>query len=598
MNYRSQPLAKLEHYSRNRLLLCSFLAIGLLLGAAQLINLTVIQHSAYTKQAANNLFAQRRLSSPRGNIFDRNGEALATNRKTYSVSFNPYGLKDAPARESLKKVQTIFGAPTDVEIEEILSAKPRTAWHRIARQVEPEVVLPILEQPTDFPGVRWEDDFKREYTHPVSMSLVLGTVSKIAPDEKDVYTRPRYLPDDEVGRSGLEKSREDDLAGQPGIERLEQTARARDTAKSEILQQAFPGKDIHLTIDAALQEKAMSLLAGETGSIVVMDVNSGEVLVMASNPTFSAIDPAAREVNGLPPGFLNRCIRGTFPPGSCFKIVSAAAALKNGVSPLEKTICTGSVKVGGWSRPFYCDARSGHGALNMTQAIQMSCNVYFYELSAKLGPAPIHDMSEVFGFGLPTGVDLSGEQRGNVPTIEQLSPGENTIFAIGQGKLLATPLQVTRAFAALANGGTLVTPHIVSATGNGGELTKSETGPTTATGVPQHDIDIIVEGLARVVSQPGGTAYKVGFPRDWEVVGKTATAENAQKGIDAWFSGFFPRSRPQYAFAVQIESADGHGGDIAGPIAKAIIGDIMNPPPAAEIAKANSPSTSPVISPE
>lgn len=585
MQYRSRPLRDFEHFSRAKLLAWAVVVVCFSLLVAQLLRLTVFQHEKYLSQARENLYITKRLSYPRGNILDRDGVVLATNQKTYALTFNPYGMKDAAAREALGKLGLDETELPESRVDEILATRPRWTRHTLVSGVALERVLPMLERPNDFPGVRVETGFTREYAMPVEFAHVIGYTSAIQPNETKAYPRPRYLPDDRVGRTGLEQRYQDELAGNPGRERLKRDARGARLDDPELLASSEPGKNLYLTLDSRLQKKAMELLRGEKGTIILMEAQSGAVLAMASSPTYDPRNPAGEQTLGMPSGYMNLATRGGYAPGSTMKIVGAATMLRAGADPLRKIICDGDFHLPGWGRAFHCAVRSGHGSVTLADAIKESCNVYFYEAGSELGAEPLFAMAREFGFEEKTGIDLPGERAPKLCAVENPGPGETTNLWIGQGSMLATPIQVARAYAGIATG-SLPTPHVVAAIGLSDDDRKEIVTPHRALNVSAVDRAVIVDGLWRVLNERGGTAFKAEIPRAWDVAGKTGTAENPQGSNDAWFAGFFPRANPTHVFVVHVESTDKHGGEVAGPIAKQMIDAFLHPVSDAQVAGA------------
>ncbi len=567
MKFRSQPLREFSHFLSARSLITRGGLLLLAILIVQLFRLSVVQNASYVARAEGNLSLTRRLSPPRGNIFDRNGVPVATNRRSWSLTFSRWGLTDGETEANLARVRSLLDTPDPDQVREIVATRPRWTRHRIARRLDQDTVLPFLEQPERFPGIRVEPDFLREYPSGPDFAHLLGYVGAIQPGELERYSRPRWLADDEVGRTGLERSLDDLLTGYPGKELRRRDARGRRLAEPEILEAAVPGHDIQLTIDASLQARAMELLRGVRGSIVMMDVANGELLVLASRPTYDPSNPGAKVVDGEEVSWMNRAVRGQYPPGSTFKIVMAAAGLESGISPDRTFYCAGPYQPEGWPRAFWCSHRSGHGRTDLVDSLKWSCNCYYYELGGILEPRVINEMARRFGYGEETGGDVPGEKPGDVPDFGQVSAGERTNLVIGQGRMLATPLQVTRSFAALANGRVLPIPRIVRLI-DGEEPPRPEPPPFRLS--PSHRRSIL-EGMWRVANESGGTANKAGFPISWDLAGKTGTAENYQGGVDAWFAGVFPRSAPRYAIVAHVEQADGHGGDVAGPLVREII---------------------------
>lgn len=537
---------------------------------AQLVRLGTVEQSRYESMATDNLETDVRLAAPRGNILDRAGRIVATNQRTWTVTYSPYRQSNEAAADVLARLQSLLGESMRLTPDAILAQTPRSQRVTIARRMSQDAVLPLIERPTEFPGVRLQEDFRREYAYPTTMALVVGHMGKIPEGRTSDFPAPRYRPDDEVGRAGLESALEPDLAGEPGLERLTRDARGRLLDEPTLMRPSHAGKDIVLTLDGEIQTLAYTQLGSEVGSIVVMDVQNGDLLVMASTPTFDSANPGLQMIDGRPVGYVNKVARGQFPPASTFKLIGASAAIRAGISPDETVDCTGSFMLEGWRRPFWCNVRTGHGHMTLAGALKVSCNDYFYELGQRLGPELLRAEAERFGYGRSTGFLLS-EASGNLPDVQVLTPGELTNFSIGQGRFLATPLQVVRAVAAIANGSYLPTPRVVLSK----DGVPTEVAPGVAVDLPLGARPAILNGMRRAVNETGGTVYKAHIPRAWGVVGKSGTAENSSGGVDAWFAGFFPEEAPRWAFVVQIEGADGHGGEIAGPIGREIIRAIL-----------------------
>lgn len=581
MTYRSQPLRQAPFYQARRKILLTLSAAMLLIFAAQAARLTLWEHDDLADRASDNLISTTRLSSPRGNIFDRNESPLATNVRRWSLDFRRGRQSPDQARETLHRIQRLLGEPDNETIEELLI--PALRWQRrdIVRRAEHREILPLLERMDDFTGLRATPDFRRDYPTGFHFSHIIGYTGAIQPGETEVFDRPRYLPSDFVGRTGLERAFQDRLAGIPGLERVERDARYRQLGDPEMLQQALPGQNLKLTVDAGLQARAMELLRARTGTILIMEAESGAISVCASRPAFHP-DRLGAKVEGEAPGYLNLAVRGAYPPGSTFKIVGAAAALRAGISP-ERTIhCGGAYWLQGWDRAFHCAHRNGHGPVNLVESLEGSCNVYYFQVAEELGAAKLREMAEIFGFSHAAGTDMPGEKAGSLPSLSELRPGERTNFSIGQGRMLATPLQVARAFAGVATGW-LPTPHVVESAGRAGEEPEYFDHPRAKLPIPAEHLALIREGLRRVVANTHGTAHAVGFPDRWDVMGKTGSVERGGDKLDAWFVGIF--GNPAQIIVVHVEDADGHGGEIAGPLAKKMIAEFLGEAPKQEISQ-------------
>jgi len=538
--------------------------IVLLIVAGRVGYLTVIKGDASAERAEKNLQFLERLNAPRGDIFDSKGRAIAYNEDRYDIYLIRRGLDEVELEQSLFGVGELLGENLIDQKDDILSERDKWKKHLLGRNEKLADVIAIKEKPEDFPGVRLERDTNRIYPYNYALAHILGYTGKIQPHQVEEYEWPIYLQSSSVGQAGLEKVFEDQLVGKRGV--LEKKVNARRTLLEEpqIIEEAHSGTDITLTIDAELQQYACDLIGERSGSVVFMDVRDGLLLVMASMPSFDPHRPGATEVDGLPVSWVNRAISGVYPPGSTFKLVTAAAALESGYSPDHSVTCHGHYQWGSWNHRFHCDARSGHGPIQMIDSLKKSCNVYYYETGVELGGERIAQEALRFGFGKTTGIELSGEKSGQFANKKDYPTAAEVVnFSIGQGELLATPLQVTKSFAILANGGYDITPHLVQ--------TSVTSTHERVVNLTAKEREALIEGFWRVANEYGGTAYRADFDQSWEVVSKTGTAEVSGDNVDAWFAGFYPRSNPKYAFVAHIENADGHGGDIAAPIIREMI---------------------------
>ncbi|MDK2972096.1 MAG: penicillin-binding protein 2 [Candidatus Sumerlaeota bacterium] len=572
MEYRSQPLSHSRHFRRRALLSALFLACAFSVILGRVGYLTLVRGTEYADAANANLQSLRRIDAPRGNIYDRNGRPVALNRLAYSLTYSRYRRSDAEVHATLARLSGLLEEDLLAREDEILETRPTWTRHSLARRLTQSQIVPVLERPDDFEGVRLKDDYRREYPYGPAMALVAGSVGKITAEDVDDYQRPLYLPDDYVGRSGLEKQYEAHLVGKPGRERHKRDARGGLLEAPVIEQAAHPGDDLVLAIDAELQVRALELLGGNSGAAVIMDVRTGDVVVLAAAPTFDPNAPWLAEINGRPVSYLNRAYRGAYPPGSTFKLMTAAGALRHGWDAEHRVVCTGRTYWEDWPRPFYCDVRTGHGPLDLVHAIQVSCNATFYEMGKELGAENLLAEARRFGFGQPTGIDLPGERSG-VVAANGVPGGELLNLSIGQGAFTATPLQVAVAYAALANGGRLLQPRVVTEI-RGPDGVSSTVVPVREKGnvaLSQSARETLTAGLFDAVNTPGGTAVRAKFPIEWQVCGKTGTAENAQGTNDAWFACFLPRHAPEIAVVVLVENTDAHGGDAAAPIARDLI---------------------------
>ena len=489
-------------------------------------------------------------------------------------------------------------------------------YHVMVEDVPLAVVAEVEAHPEHYPCVRILQRWRRAYPSGPLAAHVLGHLGAVEQNELEAHnTQDAYHPEDRVGRMGLELQYEHLLRGRRGLA-VEMTDRSGRVLSSYRDREPGVGRDLVLTLDPELQRAAESLLASalerrailsaETepagGAILVMDVQSGQILAAASAPSF---DPnvfaggEGSEVQALLSGaahpLFDRTVKMAIPPGSVFKIVTAAALLqKRAVDPQETFYCRGYLHEPDRRRcAVYVRHGVGHGDVTLPGALCESCNVYFFQHAGQLGPEPLVHWALRFGFGLPTGVDLPGEASGTLPTpatIPELEghgwrTADTEELAIGQGSLEVTPLQAVRMMAAVANGGLLVTPHVVSALGlpeladdgSTGDLSELADDPIHVppsrpiSGLEASTLATIREGLERVVSDPRGTAHGTVYLESVAVAGKTGTAETGPgRAPHAWFAGYVPADKPKLAFVVVLEHA-GDAAETAGPVANRLV---------------------------
>jgi penicillin-binding protein 2 len=484
-------------------------------------------------------------------------------------------------------------------------------YHVMVDDVPLGVVAEIEGHPRRYPGVKILGRSRRAYPAGGLAAHVLGHLGPV--DKQELADKEAgYHAEDFVGRSGVERRYESLLRGRRGLV-VELTDHSGVEVATDWRRKPGVGRDLVLTLDPQLQHAAETLLdsalerqamqhaaAGPCGgAIVVMDVNTGALLVAASAPRYDPnlfvggsrgelADLLADQSHPL----FDRVCQMTIPPGSVFKTVTAAALLQAAaVDPAEPFFCQGYLYQPDRQR---CDIFRrhgvGHGEVTLADALAVSCNVYFFHYGEKLGPGPLVGWAGAFGFGQPTGVDLPGEASGEVPTPatirglegHQWRPGDTCSLAIGQGRLTATPLQVARMMAAIANGGRLVTPHVVSRLGlpelADGQLPKEELYKSVQfppaeliPGLRPETLAAIGEGLKRVVADPKGTAHGTVCMETVAIAGKTGTAQTgADRAAHAWFAGYAPAERPKLAFVVVLEHA-GTAATAAGPVAKRLV---------------------------
>ncbi|MCX7828335.1 MAG: penicillin-binding protein 2 [Thermanaerothrix sp.] len=529
----------------------------------------ILKGDQYVELASRNRLRVVRLSPPRGVIRDANGVPLAVNVRTFDVKAYPMDLqKDG----NLERVAALFqrkGIPMD----------PAS----LAESVEKQYVAPYravsvasnltLAQVADLMG---EEEFRgllfpfpvwrRVYPAGDLVAHVVGYVGEVTREELEELEDPRYQGGDVIGKNGIEAWYEQELRGEVGEDAVEVDARGR-RLKDVSHVEPVRGKDVKLTLDLGAQRLAADLMKGQRGALIAMDVRDGSVKVLFSSPTF---DPnpltwgiSSKEwrvlITDRDRPMMNRAVSGTYPPASTFKVVTAIAALEEGVVSRSTTVyCPGHFTLG--NRTFNCWKKSGHGTEDLTRALRDSCDVYFYQVGVWLGIDRLLKWASLLGVGSKTGIDITGEAEGNIAGPkwkrarfkEPWYKGDTVNYSIGQGFLLMTPLQVLRIYAAIANGGYLVTPHLNS------EAPHVEKDLR----IPRFGLEAMRRGLEEVVnSGTGRRAAAFGV----SVAGKTGTAQNPHGDDHAWFVGYAPRENPRYV-AIAIVEAGGHGSSAAAPL--------------------------------
>jgi len=420
--------------------------------------------------------------------------------------------------------------------------------------------------------------WRRIYPAGPLASHVIGHVGEISESELRASRPGEYFRGDFIGKTGVERFHEETLRGVTGQEAIEVDARGRrvSTVNTRLSER---GQDLHLTLDMGAQRLASEILRGHTGSIVVMDVNTGAVLVSASSPTYDnnplSWGITSREwqdiLNDRDRPMLDRTISGLYAPASTFKILVALAALEeNLITPRATFVCTGGLRLA--TRIFHCHRRSGHGRLGLVAALQHSCNYYFYQLGMRLGIDRLLRWSRKFGVGSQTGIDLPGESAGNAAGPEwkrarfntNWFQGDTVNYSIGQGYLLMTPLQIARMYAAFANGGYLVTPHLAS----------SNASEPVNLGITPANLNLVKRGLDYAVTR--GTGRRAG---DFgvRIAGKTGTAQVSRGLSNALFAAYAPAEAPRYVAVAMIEGGQ-FGGRVASPMVGQILAHVLNHP--------------------
>jgi len=556
----------------------------------------------YEKRAENNRVRTRQIVAPRGQIFDRHGQPIVTNRPSFNVVL---------IREDSDNLDDILK-----RLAQVLKVDVSILWKRIREHGNQPLYLPIrLYEDIDWETLAYLENHNREflgihievmpvrvYEHDDLAANTIGHLGMISKEELERTESDYYQGNDITGKTGLEKLHEVDLRGEKGRRYSEVNARGFEQALIK-KEDPLPGNDLVLNLDINLQKTAESAMMAEekAGAVVVIDVNSGRLLTLATTPQIHLEDFIGgiskenwRKVAEHPQKpLLHKAIQGTYPPGSTFKMLTALAGLAKGVIS-EHTVfyCPGHFFFG--DRIYRCWKKQGHGPVNLKQAIAQSCDVYFYQTGLRVGVDGIAEVSRKFGLGVATGIKLEHEKNGLVPTKKwkmkrhkvKWQDGETLSIAIGQGFNLVTPLQVAVMTAAMANGGKLYRPFLVDMVTDPDGKIVSQVQPEliSTLDVSSHHLRLIQDSMKEVVHGEAGTARGVRL-KGLSIAGKTGTAQVVrlsrhkhlkeeeipyEERDHAWFTCFTPVEKPEIAVTVLVEHGM-HGSSGAGPIAKAII---------------------------
>ncbi|NLM52019.1 MAG: penicillin-binding protein 2 [Firmicutes bacterium] len=559
----------------------------ILLLTARLAWLQIYQYDYYVAKAESNRLRDIPILATRGEIKDRNGQVLATNRPGYTVSL--LGLDRQKAADVIRYLSEIL----EIEEQEIRDKIAKQQFKsyapiQIATDVSPEIVAQLEERRLELPGVIYETQPVREYPQQSVAAHILGYVGVIRENQYQELKHEGYRFTDIIGQSGLEATFEKYLRGQDGTLRVE-TNRFGNRVRELERTNPIPGNTLHLTLDLRLQviaenalDQVIAALKEEgneqvgKGAVVALDPNTGGILAMVSYPAFNpnTFYQDYNEIRDNPDKpEINKAIQGTYPVGSTFKLVGALAALEEGIITEKSRVVCGGVKTFFGSDRRRCYNYTAHGALNVVGALQKSCNIFFYEMGYHLGGERLSKYAKDFGFGSLVGLtDIRGEVPGliNGPeTRSDFMPGDVLSAAIGQGHAI-TPLQLANYGAMLANGGIHYRPHLVKKiTSYTGEvILEQEPEILKKLDYEQKHWEIARKGM-EAVTELGGTGSSL-RTLPVKVAGKTGSAEaGANKISHSLFVGYAPAEAPEIALAIVVENG-GLGGDAAVPVAKMI----------------------------
>jgi penicillin-binding protein 2 len=561
----------------------------------RLWNLQVLSGDEYLAEAKNNRTREFKVIAPRGDILDRNGEVLVDNRTSLALQLNTQKLPADPAEEraeltrlgelvqmSLRKVRR-----TIKEGEEVAAGAPVT----LRQDVGYDLVAYVEENQREFPGVSVQRVFVRHYPDGSLAAHVLGNVGEVEEDQLKESRYKQLEPGDEIGQAGVEDTYDEYLRGDPGRTRIQVNALGQPTPGGQLVSTPpTPGDSLKLTIDSKVQSagEAGMLARGLPGAFISMNIDNGEILAMGSNPTYDPtvlIEPSQAQVNELYRDevlapLVNRATEGAYPTGSIFKIITALAALENDqITPETVVQDNGQIEVG--TDTFENAGGEAHGPVELRSALRVSSDVYFYLLGLDMWDTnELQEWAHKMGIGRPAGLDLPEEGASLLPskqwrnqlykeeeTDRPWSAGDNIQLATGQGDLQTNPLQMAIAYAALGNGGKIVTPHVGMEVEDAAGRALQEFEPKTRR---RFHIDpayrtAILEGLHGAAQESGGTAVGVfgGFPIP--IAGKTGTAERLPHADQSWFAALSPYPNPRIVTIATVEEG-GFGAESAAPV--------------------------------
>lgn len=588
---------------RRFLLYSTAVTLVFLLLILRLWYLQVVSYEELQERSVRNRTRVLSLEAPRGPIFDRNGTLLVDNRPSFQISVMRQDVEDRSALfERLAQL-------LEVDIDELElrwkegSGFPIYRPVPLAKDVSWDIMERIQEHSVELPGILTEVKPVRDYLDQGSSAHLIGYLGEITEEELAKSDSAQYRGGDFVGKTALEKTYEPYLHGIKGKRLVEVDVQGKLLRQLQV-ESARPGNKVYLTLDQELQRATDEVFGDESGAAVVLDVKTGEILAIASRPTF---DPSLfakgineEEWNALAQDkrhpLQNKVIAGQYPPGSTFKMVVALAALREGISGTKRVIdCEGDFEVGG-SR-YRCWKKQGHGPTDLKTALRESCDVWFYQVGLELGIDKLSQAAKEFGLGTVTGFPLPGERSGVIPSQEWKKQnfnkpwyaGETVIASIGQGFVLATPLQLVVMTAALANNGQVLKPQVIQKIEDwdGHVLMQSEATVVRQIDYPASAWKIVRDALIDVVNDPHGTGQAAHID-DILVAGKTGTSQVVRRKSDeeeegetndeipyrfrphALFVAYAPADSPEIAVAVVVEHGQS-GGRSAGPIVKKII---------------------------
>ena len=592
----------------SRVLFCSLVILILAsIIFTRLFYLMVIESDDYKLRSANNTIRTQSVPASRGLIFDRNGDILASNQPVFQLEMIPEQVIDInKTLENLAELQLI-SKDNFSEINKRIERNLQFKSIVLKRNLDDREVAIFANNRINFKGIDIKSRLSRHYPKGEAFAHTLGYVGSISSGDYSRFDPGFYTGKEQIGKTSIERNFESYLRGQPGIQKLLVNVRGR--VMETIDQDPFqPGNNLTLTIDSDLQEVAYKAMGDQKGAVVILDASNGEILVMVSTPSFDpnqlSLGLTQDEFNAFTRNkkkpLFNRAIAGQYPPGSTIKPMIALGALEMGIVEPELYMpCEGKFLLPNYSRPF--NDWATHGSVNVVRAIQASCDVYFYEVANEMGIEKMSLFLKKFNLGAPTEIDINPEKNGVVPNREwkrnnfssrenqSWYQGETIIAGIGQGYMLATPLQLAVATAIVANRGSAHKPHLLKAIENTktGELQYIGSEKINyLEGIKEENWDLVHQGMVAVVNERRGTAYGV-FPDNSPIAGKTGSSQvfsidrsTSDKEVPlelrdhGLFVGYAPLDKPEIIVSIIVEN--GGGGRVsAAPVAEKIFNSYL-----------------------
>jgi penicillin-binding protein 2 len=616
-----------DHHSERRLFIArvvfasvvGFLLLGIVI--ARLIQLQVFDYEVFAAQSQGNRVRIQAVPPIRGLVFDREGRVLAENLPAYQLELIPEQVDDIDYTLARLAVLGLIEADDIPALKELSESGPGFKPVALNLRLSDEQIANFAIQRPRFPGVDFQPRLVRHYPNGEAVAHAVGYVGALSKNDLNRLDPSAYAGTAHTGKTGVENSFESDLHGDVGYRHVVSNALGRQipTDSREMAdslptdETPAPGQNVYLSLDLDLQLLATKALEGRRGAVVAIDPWTGEILTLVSAPSFDpdlfAVGMSTAQYsslsNDLSQPLFNRAIRGAYPPGSTIKPMLALAALESGATNLtRRTVCRGYFTLPNTTHRYRDWKPQGHGEVDLHDALTQSCDVYFYEISGDIGIDRMHYYLDQFGLGQVTGVDINGEHSGLVPsrewkrnnfterTDQHWYNGETVIASIGQGYMLATPLQLASAAATLATRGVRYEPHLVAAVEDALTGQRSIVAPVRLDDVRIDNEtywDAVLTGMHDVMQNVRGTAWAVGGNAPYQMAGKSGTAqvysigqedEYDEEEIDerlrdhALFISFAPFDNPRIAVAVIVENGSS-GSRVAAPIARAIMDEYL-----------------------